>query len=136
MRAITKKKKKKKLKKKKLYENGGKTDPPKKGFKDRKFKPGEKEKVRDVTSNIMGLSPREGVRVYSELVESGLKHPPGHPRAGHERYHRPGEMFAPKYNLHTKHGLVQMGRGQITRAKDPTKRGKKGSKGSRPAGKK
>ena len=120
-------------KKKKMYQHGGETDPPKKGFKSRKRKPGEKDQVRDVTSNVMGLP---GQRVYSEFVKSPFDHPPGHPRAGHQRYHAPGDTYAPASNIHTKTGLRRKGHGQVSRATDPTKRGKKSGTGARPAGKK
>ena len=125
-------------KKKKLYQNGGETDPPKKGFKDRKTKPGNRKKVRDVTSNVMGLPSQ---RVYSEFVKSGFTHPQGHPRAGHPRYHQPGELYGSSYNRHTEAGVRRSGHGQVSRALDPSKSPYiknivKGSKGARPAGKK
>ena len=128
-------------KKKKLYENGGKTDPPKKGFKSRKTKgqPGDRMTNRDVTSNVMGLP---GVRVYSEAVESRHHvYPKGHPRAGHQYVHGPGDTFAPAYNIHKKTGLYRKGHGQVSRPLDTEKSPYiknivKGSQGARSAGKK
>jgi len=122
-------------KKKKLYENGGKTDPPKKGFKSRKRKLGERQTYADVTSNVMGLP---GVRVYSQNIE-GEK--PIYDKEGNPRYHKPGDTFAPSYNLHKKTGLYRQGHGQVTRPVDPSKSPYiknvvKGSKGARSAGKK
>ena len=104
----------------KKYPHGGKTDPPK----------GQKKKSK--TAKIMGLP---GQRVYSEAVSK--RHQDfSDPSKYSEQYHHKGDAVAPSYNVHKKTGVYRKGHGQVSRAVDPTKKGKKGGKGSRPAGKK
>ena len=104
-------------KKKKLHQNGGKTDPPK----------GQKKK-KSKKAKVMGL-PSQSVYTQDTQIAIGR---------GVEdvKIMRKGTVVAPGANRHTDTGVVRMGGGQVSRAKDPTKRGKKGGKGSRTAAKK
>tara|TARA_R100000654_G_scaffold51872_1_gene78022 strand:+ start:62 stop:397 length:336 start_codon:yes stop_codon:yes gene_type:complete len=111
MRAITKKKKLK------LYEDGGETDPPKNKSKKAK---------------VMGLPAQQ---VYTEAVPK--RHQDfSDPNKYSEQFHHRGDAVAPSYNVHKDSGVVRKGHGQVSRAKDPTKRGKKGGKGARQSNKK
>lgn len=107
-------------KKKKLYKHGGKTDPPK----------GQKNKSKK--AKVMGLP---GQRVYTEAVPKRHQDFSDPSKLG-EQYHHKGDLVAPSYNVHKKTGLYRKGHGQVSRAKDPTKRAKKGGTGARPSGKK
>tara|TARA_R100000315_G_C5125104_1_gene71463 strand:- start:9 stop:347 length:339 start_codon:yes stop_codon:yes gene_type:complete len=107
-------------KKKRLYEHGGKTDPPK----------GKKKKSK--TAKVMGLP---GQRVYTGVVPKARQDFSDPSKLG-EQYHHKGDLVAPAYNIHTKTGLRRKGHGQVSRAVDPTKRGKKSGAGARSAGKK
>ena len=105
----------------KKYPHGGKTDPPN----------GKKKKSN--TAKIMGLTGRQ--RVYTRTVPKARQDFSDPSKLG-EQYHYKGDLVAPAHNIHTKDGLRIKGYGQVSRAKDPTKRGKKGGKRARPAGKK
>ena len=95
-------------KKKKLYQHGGETDPPKKKSK---------------TAKVMGLP---GQQVYTEAVPK--RHQDFSDLSKYsEQYHHRGDAVAPSYNLHKDSGVVRKGHGQVSRAVDPTKKGKKGS---------
>ena len=107
-------------KKKKLYKHGGKTDPPK----------GQKNKSKK--AKVMGLP---GQRVYTGVVPKHHQDFSDPSKLG-EQYHHKGDLVAPSYNVHKKTGLYRKGHGQVSRAKDPTKRAKKGGTGARPSGKK
>ena len=108
----------KKKKKLKMYEHGGvHGDPPKKKSK---------------TARIMGLPSQ---RVYTEIVPKARQDFSDPSKLG-EQYHHKGDLVAPAYNIHTKTGLRRKGHGQVSRAVDPTKRGKKSGAGARPSGKK
>ena len=107
-------------KKKKLYKHGGKTDPPK----------GQKNKSKK--AKVMGLP---GQRVYTGVVPKARQDFSDPSKLG-EQYHHKGDLVAPAYNVHKKTGLYRKGHGQVSRAKDPTKRAKKGGTGARSAGKK
>jgi len=104
-------------KKKKLYKRGGKTDPPK----------GKKKKSN--TAKVMGLP---GQRVYTRSQPGRVTVD----KEGNEIFPGKGDLVAPAYNIHTKTGLRRKGHGQVSRAKDPSKRGKKGGTGAPSAGKK
>ena len=104
-------------KKKKLYKHGGKTDPPK----------GQKNKSKK--AKVMGLP---GQRVYTGVVPKARQDFSDPSKLG-EQYHHKGDLVAPAYNVHKKTGLYRKGHGQVSRAKDPTKRGSKGGKAPRPA---
>ena len=101
----------------KKYPHGGKTDPPK----------GKKKKSN--TAKVMGLT---GQRVYTRSQPGRVTVD----KEGNEIFPGKGDLVAPAYNIHKKTGLVRKGHGQVSRAKDPTKRGKKSGKSSRPSGKK
>ena len=107
-------------KKKKLYKHGGKTDPPK------------AKKNKSKTAKVMGLP---GQRVYTGIVPKARQDFSDPSKLG-EQYHHKGDLVAPAYNVHKKTGLYRKGHGQVSRAKDPTKKGKKGGTGARSAGKK
>ena len=98
----------------KKYPHGGKTDPP-------------KDKKKSNTAKVMGLTGRQRVYTRSQPGRVTVD------KEGNEIFPGKGDLVAPSYNIHTKTGVRRKGYGQVSRAKDPTKRGKKGGKGSRPA---
>ena len=106
-------------KKKKLYQHGGKTDPPK----------GQKNKSKK--AKVMGLPSQ---RVYTGIVPKARQDFSDPSKFG-EQYHGEGDLVGPRLNKHTYSGLKRQGK-KIRRPVDPTKRGKKGGTGARPAGKK
>lgn len=96
------------------------TDPPN----------GKKNKSK--RAKVMGLP---GQSVYTRTVPKANQDF-SDPSKHSEQYHGKGDVVAPAYNVHTETGVRRKGHGQVSRAKDPTKRGKKGGKGSRSANKK
>lgn len=80
-------------------------------------------KKKSKTARVYGLP---GQSVYTEAVPK--RHQDfSDPSKYSEQYHHKGDAVAPSYNLHKDSGVVRKGHGQVSRAKDPTKRGKKGS---------
>ena len=102
----------------KKYVNGGEVE--------------KKKKNKSKKARVMGLP---GQHVYTEAV---AKHHQdfSDPSKYSEQFHHTGDIVAPSYNLLKDSGVVRKGHGQVSRAKDPTKKGKKGGKGSRTANKK
>ena len=96
------------------------TDPP---------KDGKKKKKKSNTANVYGLP---GQRVYTNSQASKVTID----KEGNETFPGRGDLVRPSANLHKDSGVVRKGHGQVSRAKDPTKKGKKRGTGARPANKK
>ena len=79
------------------------------------------------TAKVMGLP---GQSVYTGTVPKARQDFSDRSKLA-DQYHLKGDIVAPSYNLHKDSGVVRKGHGQVSRAEDPTKKGKKGSvKGS------
>lgn len=94
--------------------------PDSSGNRDNKYNPTDPPKgKRSKTARVYGL-PGQSVYTQDTPIKVGRKF-------GDIKTMPKGTVVAPGANRHTDTGIVRRSHGQVSRAKDPTKRGSKGS---------